>query len=90
MDPARRPEMVFPPSAAITEANRRGGLDNISAFERGVTPPLGGYLEQADGTGRMGFFALNMLKMALELGKDDPAGYDDLAVEFFDQFTAQR
>ena len=64
------------------------GLDNISAFDRGVTPPLGGYLEQADGTGWMGFFALNMLKMALLLGKDDPEGYDDLAVEFFDQFAA--
>ena len=64
------------------------GLDNISAFERGVTPPLGGYLEQADGTGWMGFFALNMLKMALELGREDPAGYDDLAVEFFEQFAA--
>jgi hypothetical protein len=63
------------------------GLDNISAFERGVTPPLGGFLEQADGTGWMGFFALSMLKMALILGKDDPDGYDDLAVEFFDRFT---
>ncbi|MEO8499330.1 MAG: glucosidase [Vicinamibacteria bacterium] len=63
------------------------GLDNISAFERGVTPPLGGYLEQADGTGWMGFFALNMLQMALELGRNDPAGYDDLAVEFFEQFA---
>jgi hypothetical protein len=64
------------------------GLDNISAFERGVTPPLGGYLEQADGTGWMGFFALNMLKMALELGREDAAGYDELAVEFFEQFVA--
>ncbi len=64
------------------------GLDNISAFERGVPPPLGGYLEQADATGWMGFFALNMVKAALELGRDDPDGYDDLAVEFFDQFAA--
>ncbi|MBX7185365.1 MAG: glucosidase [Vicinamibacteria bacterium] len=63
------------------------GLDNISAFERGVTPPLGGYLEQADGTGWMGFFALTMLRMAVELGRDDPAGYDDLAVEFFESFA---
>ena len=64
------------------------GLDNISAFERGVTPPLGGYLEQADGTGWMGFFALRMLSMAVELGQNEPALYDDLACEFFDQFAA--
>jgi hypothetical protein len=63
------------------------GLDNISAFERGVTPPLGGYLEQADGTGWMGFFALTMLRMAVELGRNDPSGYDDLAVEFFESFA---
>jgi hypothetical protein len=64
------------------------GLDNISAFDRGVPPPLGGYLEQADGTGWMAFFALNMLSIALELGKDEPEIYDDVAVEFFDQFAA--
>ena len=63
------------------------GLDNISAFDRGVPPPLGGYLEQADGTGWMAFFALNMVSMALALGRDDPDGYDDLAVEFFEQFA---
>jgi hypothetical protein len=63
------------------------GLDNISAFERGVTPPLGGYLEQADGTGWMGFFALTMLRMAVELGRHDPDRYDDLAVEFFESFA---
>ena len=63
------------------------GLDNISAFDRGVTPPLGGYLEQADGTGWMGFFALTMLRMAVELGRNEPAEYDDLAVEFFESFA---
>jgi len=63
------------------------GLDNISAFERGVTPPLGGFLEQADGTGWMAFFALNMLKMAVELGQDDPTAYDDAACESFQQFA---
>jgi hypothetical protein len=63
------------------------GLDNVGAFDRGVPPPLGGYLEQADGTGWMAFFALNMLSMAVELGKEAPDGYDDLAIEFFDQFA---
>ncbi len=63
------------------------GLDNISAFDRGQPPPGGGQLEQADGTGWMAFFALNLLSMALELGKRDPEKYDALAVEFFDEFT---
>ena len=62
------------------------GLDNISAFERGVTPPLGGFLEQADGSGWMAFFALNMVEMAVELAQHDPEAYDDLACEFFEQF----
>jgi hypothetical protein len=64
------------------------GLDNISAFDRGVPPPIGGYLEQADGTGWMAFFALQMLEIAVELGKKDPERYDDPAVEFFDRFAA--
>jgi hypothetical protein len=64
------------------------GLDNISAFDRGVPPPEGGYLEQADGTGWMAFFALQMLEIALELGKKDPDRYDDLAIEFFERFAA--
>ena len=63
------------------------GLDNISAFERGVTPPLGGFLEQADGSGWMAFFALTMLELAVELGQDDPSAYDDAACEFFQQFA---
>ena len=64
------------------------GLDNISAFDRCTPPPLGGYLEQADGTGWMAFFALNMVSMAVELGQHDPPAYDDVACEFFAQFTA--
>ena len=80
-------------SLESAEGNRllRGGflgLDNIGAFDRGIPPPLGGHLEQADGTGWMAFFALNMLQMALELARSEPARYDELASEFFDQFAA--
>jgi hypothetical protein len=64
------------------------GLDNISAFDRGGTPPGGGALEQADGTAWVAFVSLNMLAMALELGRDDPARYDLAAVSFFDQFAS--
>lgn len=43
------------------------GLDNVSAFERGVPPPSGGRLEQADGAGWLAFLALSMLEMAVEV-----------------------
>ena len=36
-------------------------------FDRAAPLPTGGYLEQADGTAWMAFFAQNMLDMALEL-----------------------
>ena len=49
------------------------------------TLPTGGYLEQADGTAWMGMFALNMLAIALELSREDPA-YADMALKFFEHF----
>ena len=64
------------------------GLDNIGAFDRGVAPPMGGRLEQADGTGWMAFFALTMLAISIELGRREPSPYDGVAVRFFDQFVA--
>jgi hypothetical protein len=64
------------------------GLDNIGAFERGVTPPLGGRLEQADGAGWLAFFALNMLDMAMRLGRDEPEVYEPLALRFLEAFEA--
>ena len=39
------------------------GLDNIGAFDRSSPLPMGGYLEQADGTAWMCFFAQTMLQM---------------------------
>ena len=66
------------------------GLDNIGAFERGQAPPIGGHLEQADGTGWMAFFALHLLEMAIELGRTEPSEYDDIAVELFDHFASIR
>jgi len=63
------------------------GLDNIGAFDRGKEPPSGGFLEQADGTGWLAFFALTMLEMALDLGKEEPARYEETALFFFEQFA---
>jgi hypothetical protein len=60
------------------------GLDNIGVFDRSAALPTGGYLEQADGTAWMAFFAQNMLDMALELALHDPT-YEGLAVKFYEQ-----
>ena len=62
------------------------GLDNIGVFDRSAPLPTGGHLEQSDGTSWMGMFCLNMLAIALELAKDDPA-YEDVASKFFEHFV---
>ncbi len=49
------------------------GLDNIGVFDRSAPLPTGGHIEQSDGTSWMGMYSLNMLAIALELAKDDPA-----------------
>ena len=63
------------------------GLDNISLFDRSAQLPLGGHLDQSDGTAWMAFFALHMMKMALELAKEDRV-YQDMATKFFEHFLA--
>jgi hypothetical protein len=62
------------------------GLDNIGVFDRSSPLPTGGHLEQSDGTSWMGMYCLNMLAIALELAKDDPA-YEDVASKFFEHFV---
>ena len=62
------------------------GLDNIGVFDRNTDLPLGGHLEQSDGTSWMAMFCLNMLAIALELAKDDKV-YEDVASKFFEHFV---
>ena len=62
------------------------GLDNIGVFDRSAPLPTGGNLEQSDGTSWMGMYCLNMLAIALELAKEDPA-YEDVASKFFEHFV---
>jgi mannosylglycerate hydrolase MGH1-like protein/glycosyl hydrolase family 63 len=62
------------------------GLDNIGIFDRSAPLPTGGHLEQSDATSWMGMYCLNMLAIALELAKDDPA-YEDVASKFFEHFV---
>ncbi|QKG55806.1 glucosidase [Hymenobacter sp. BRD128] len=61
------------------------GLDNIGVFDRSAPLPFGGYLEQADGTAWVAMFALNMMRIALELSQTNPV-YQDLASKFFEHF----
>jgi hypothetical protein len=61
------------------------GLDNIGVFDRSAPLPVGGYLEQADGTAWVAMFALNMMRIALELSQTNPV-YQDLASKFFEHF----
>jgi hypothetical protein len=61
------------------------GLDNIGVFNRSEPLPNGEYIEQADGTGWMAMYSLNLLTMALELAHEDSA-YEDVASKFWEHF----
>jgi Glycosyl hydrolase family 63 C-terminal domain len=61
------------------------GLDNIGVFDRNAPLPTSGHIEQADGTGWMAMYCLNLLAIALELACDDPA-YEDVASKFWEHF----
>lgn len=63
------------------------GLDNISVYDRSHPLAPGYTLKQADATGWMAMFALNMTMMALELCVDDP-DYEDMAIQCYQQFLA--
>jgi hypothetical protein len=61
------------------------GMDNISVFDRSRDVPPGWRLEQSDATSWMAFFCLSMLRISLELAREDPA-WDDVATTFLERF----
>lgn len=61
------------------------GLDNIGIFNRSEPFPGGGFLEQADGTSWMAMYALNMMRIAMELALNNPV-YEEMAVKFSEHF----
>jgi hypothetical protein len=67
------------------------GLDNISVFDRSVELPGGGKLDQADATGWMGMYCLNLMRIALELADKRGAAqsevYEGMASKFFQHYT---
>lgn len=62
------------------------GLDNISVFNRSEPMPDGAILEQSDATGWMGAYCLALMRIALELSRDNPT-YELLATKFFQHFV---
>jgi hypothetical protein len=61
------------------------GLDNIGVFDRSAQLPTGGHIDQADGTSWMAMYALNLMRIALELAQTNPV-YEDVATKFFEHF----
>ncbi len=61
------------------------GLDNIGVFDRSSELPTGGHIDQADGTGWMAMYSLNLMRIALELALQNPV-YEDIATKFFEHF----
>ncbi|GAB4226030.1 MAG: glucosidase [Chlamydiales bacterium] len=61
------------------------GLDNISIFNRSEMLPENARIDQSDGTAWMGFYCVLMMRLSLELAKEDPI-YQDSASKFFEHF----
>jgi mannosylglycerate hydrolase MGH1-like protein len=62
------------------------GLDNITVVDRSERLADGAILEQSDATGWMGFFSLCMMRIALELARDNRT-YETMATKFFEHFV---
>ena len=63
------------------------GLDNIGVFDRSSALPTGGFINQADGTSWMAMYCANLLRIALELARNNKV-YEDIATKFFEHFLS--
>jgi Glycosyl hydrolase family 63 C-terminal domain len=61
------------------------GLDNIGVFDRNAPLPDGTLLEQSDGTSWMGMLSLNLMRIAIELARENHV-YENIATKFFEHF----
>ena len=61
------------------------GLDNIGVFDRSARFSDGTRLEQSDGTSWMGMFSLNLMRIAIELARENHV-YENIATKFFEHF----
>ncbi len=62
------------------------GMDNISLVDRSLRMSGGIKLQQSDGTGWMALFCLNLMRIALELAKENRV-YESLATKFFEHYV---
>lgn len=62
------------------------GLDNITVIDRSAPLGEGTHLAQSDATGWMGMFCLNLMRIALELARDNPV-YQGLASKFLQHYV---
>ena len=64
------------------------GLDNIGVFNRSdSTSPTATHLEQSDATSWMGMFSLNLMRIAIELARENHV-YENIATKFFEHFLS--
>ncbi|MEM5386500.1 glucosidase [Paraburkholderia phymatum] len=61
------------------------GLDNVGIFDRSSPLPTGGRIDQADGTAWMAAYALDLMRIALELAFANHV-FVDIGVKFFEHF----
>ena len=62
------------------------GLDNITLFDRSNPCAEGTTLLQADATGWMGMYCLNLMRIALELAHENRS-YEHMATKFFQHYA---
>jgi len=63
------------------------GLDNIGVFDRSQKLPVAGRIDRSDGTAWMAMYALNMMRISLELAGRNRV-YEATATKFFEHFLA--
>jgi hypothetical protein len=62
------------------------GMDNITVVDRSLRCNDGSVLEQSDASGWMAMFCLNLMRIALELAKENRV-YEALAAKFFEHYV---
>ena len=62
------------------------GMDNIGVFDRSKEIPGNATLEQVDGTSWMALYCLSMLKISLEISKEDRS-FEDMATKYLGHFV---
>jgi hypothetical protein len=63
------------------------GLDNIGVFDRSQKLPVAGRIDQSDGTSWMAMYALNLMRISLNLAAHNHV-YESTATKFFEHFLA--